>query len=52
MNGPFKAGTNNVTIFSKKGPKQKPQEAGKRGIGDEGYSEQTTSATGMMMHIN
>jgi hypothetical protein len=38
MNGPFKAGTNDVTIFKNNGLKQKLREAGKRGIGDGGYN--------------
>jgi hypothetical protein len=37
MNGPFKAGTNDVKLFLKKGLNQKLQEADRRGIGDGGY---------------
>jgi hypothetical protein len=38
MNGPFKAGLNNITIFTNKGLKQKLWATGKKVIGDGGYS--------------
>ena len=37
MNGPFKAGTNNVSIFQDKGLKQQLDMLGKKAIGDAGY---------------
>lgn len=41
MNGPFRAGLNDVTIFTKKGLKAKLQACGKKAIGDGGYSGHT-----------
>jgi hypothetical protein len=39
MNGPFKAGTNDVSIFqARHGLKEKLQSIGKKGIGDKGYN--------------
>jgi hypothetical protein len=38
MNGPFKAGSNDVSIFKKKGLKAKLMATGKKAIGDGGYS--------------
>jgi hypothetical protein len=38
MNGLFPAGTNDVTIFAKKGLKALLKRLGKRGFGDGGYS--------------
>jgi len=38
MNGPFKAGTNGVSIFRTHGLKEKLQSIGKKGIGDKGYN--------------
>ena len=37
MNGPFKAGTNDVSIFQHKGLKQRLENLGKKAIGDSGY---------------
>jgi hypothetical protein len=36
MNGPFKAGMNDITIFTKKGLKEKLRDTGKKAIGDGG----------------
>jgi hypothetical protein len=38
MNGPFKAGHNDATIFSQKGLKDKLHAIGKKAIGDGGYA--------------
>ena len=38
MNGPYKAGTNDVTIFREKGLKQRLEILGKKAIGDSGYN--------------
>ncbi len=38
MNGPFKAGLNDITIFTNKGLKEKLRANGKKAIGDGGYS--------------
>jgi DDE superfamily endonuclease len=38
MNGPFPAGTNDISIFSNKGLEHKLQELQKKAIGDLGYS--------------
>jgi hypothetical protein len=38
MNGPFPAGLNDITIFTKKGLKQKLKSCGKLAIGDGGYN--------------
>jgi hypothetical protein len=38
MNGPFRAGLNDVTVFSNKGSKAKLRAHGKKGIGDGGCS--------------
>ncbi len=38
MNGPFRAGLNDVTVFTNKGLKAKLRACGKKGIGDGGYS--------------
>jgi hypothetical protein len=41
MNGPFKAGMNDVTIFKQKGLKTKVWDSGKKAIGDGGCSGHT-----------
>jgi hypothetical protein len=41
MNGPFKAGHNDVTIFTEKGLKKKLRATGKKAIVDGGYSGHT-----------
>jgi hypothetical protein len=38
MNGPFKAGLNDITIFTNEGLEEKLRATGKKGIGDGGYS--------------
>jgi hypothetical protein len=38
MNGPYKAGSNDVSTFTKKGLKKKLRNTGKKAIGDGGYS--------------
>jgi hypothetical protein len=38
MNGPFKAGLNDITIFTNEGLKEKLRATGKKAIGDGGYS--------------
>jgi hypothetical protein len=38
MNGPFKAGTNDITVFKDHGLKDKLIECGKIAIGDKGYT--------------
>jgi hypothetical protein len=50
MNGPFKAGTNDVKIFKQKGLKQKLRETGKKGIGDGGYGGHTAQLSHLNSH--
>jgi hypothetical protein len=43
MNGPFKAGLNDITIFTNEGLKEKLRATGKKAIGDSGHSQKIST---------